>query len=80
MEKFRKLFGGNNTGEQEDKKLSELIASLSLKSVDEIAQIITEQGDKVRQLKAKKADKQIIEQEVKVLLALKKSHSEKNSK
>ena len=81
IEGFRKKFSGNSANDAkanaDASKLTELVESLKLKDESEIAQLITEQGDKVRQLKAAKADKKLIDQEVKVLLALKKSHTEK---
>ncbi|XP_076754438.1 glutamyl-prolyl-tRNA synthetase [Xylocopa sonorina] len=43
-------------------------------SVDQILESIQKQGDKVRQLKETKADKSIIDQEVKILLNLKSNY------
>lgn len=82
IEGFRKKFGGSSTDTKaaqaaDDSKLLQLLESLKLKDASEVAQMITEQGDKVRQLKAAKADKKEIETQVKVLLALKKSQTEK---
>ncbi|XP_043469751.1 bifunctional glutamate/proline--tRNA ligase isoform X2 [Leptopilina heterotoma] len=42
--------------------------------VNEISQKITQQGDKVRQLKTNKAEKNVIDQEVKTLLSLKEEY------
>ncbi|XP_076223638.1 glutamyl-prolyl-tRNA synthetase [Nomia melanderi] len=43
-------------------------------NTDQLSESIQKQGDKVRQLKASKADKNIIDQEVKVLLELKSNY------
>lgn len=82
VEGFRKKFSGSSTdatakAAADEAKMLELLESLKLKNELEITQLVTAQGDKVRQLKEKKADKTVIAQEVKILLALKKSQSEK---
>lgn len=46
----------------------------SKESADSISQKISLQGDKIRDLKAKKSDKSIIEAEVKILLAIKSDY------
>lgn len=68
-------FGGSQENENKanvDKELITILESLKLKSPEEIATLIGEQGDKVRQLKAAKSDKKIIEHQVKILVELKK--------
>lgn len=82
VEGFRKKFSGSSTdatvkAAADESKLLELLESLKLKNELEITQLVTAQGDKVRKLKETKADKTVIAQEVKILLALKKSQSEK---
>lgn len=44
-------------------------------TVEELERLISEQGDKVRQLKAQKSDKQAIDENVAILLNLKKQHA-----
>ncbi|XP_017483024.1 PREDICTED: methionine--tRNA ligase, cytoplasmic-like [Rhagoletis zephyria] len=82
VEGFRTKFSGSSTdatvkAAADEAKLTELVESLALKNELEIAQLVTAQGDKVRQLKAAKADKAVIAQEVKILLELKKSQTAK---
>ncbi|KAI2809773.1 Methionine--tRNA ligase, cytoplasmic [Blomia tropicalis] len=75
IEQFRKRFSGKANVQQE---CHIDVESLKLKSESEIVQIIAEQGDKVRSLKSAKAEKPLIEKEVKILLALKKFQAEKS--
>ena len=70
---FRKL----ETKEIEDLRLK-FIGKQEIKSnrsLEELEPLIKEQSDKVRQLKAQKADKQTIDKEVKTLLDLKQELS-----
>jgi hypothetical protein len=48
---------------------------LTGKTAAEIANLVSEQGDKVRSLKAAKAEKDVIEKEVSVLKFLKGEHA-----
>lgn len=80
MDLFRKKFGGSIADkgkEATDVKMAKLIESLTLKTDKEIEQMIGEQGDKVRKLKADKVDKKIINDEVQILLKLKSTLAEK---
>lgn len=47
-------------------------SNVSAQSIDEAEKAVTAQGDKVRSLKAAKADKSIVQEQVKILLDLKK--------
>lgn len=80
MDLFRKKFGGSIADKEKeatDVKMAKLIESLTLKTDKEIEQMIGEQGDKVRKLKADKVDKKIINDEVQILLKLKSTLAEK---
>jgi bifunctional glutamyl/prolyl-tRNA synthetase len=50
--------------------------TVSSESVEKILASITQQGDKIRQLKSAKADKNVVDVEVKALLALKAKYKE----
>lgn len=80
MDLFRKKFGGSIADKEKeatDVKMAKLIEILTLKTDKELEQMIGEQGDKVRKLKADKVDKKIINDEVQILLKLKSTLAEK---
>lgn len=80
MDLFRKKFGGSIADKEKEAsnvQLAKLFESISLKTDKEIEQLIAEQGDKVRKLKAEKVDKKIINDEVQILLKLKSTLAEK---
>lgn len=60
-------FSGQGKETPDDKGLMDLTG----KTVNEIADLVKEQGDKVRSLKAAKAEKDVIDKEVSVLKFLK---------
>lgn len=75
LEELKKQYGGNTTENTLNSGVNE-----NLKTIEEAEQAVAVQGEKVRSLKAAKAEKSVIQDQVKILLSLKKAVEELRKK
>lgn len=74
LDEFKKRYGGSQADDKAKRAKSD--ASASFNSVEEAEKAVAAQGEKVRALKTAKAEKAIVQDEVKILLELKKKLGE----
>lgn len=74
IKQLKEKFAGKSQSGSQTNDIKEVSVNVDGKSAEEVTQLITEQGDKIRSLKTSKAEKSVIDKEVAILKQLKSAY------